>query len=115
MRVVDRTPFGGRPPLPSTAVMGRVLRCTRPDCGKLIDLVEIPGPDVDPDKYVCLDHFGRLRTPGQFRASGFATTNEAPKPEAPSTEPPSTEPPAPPRDLGPEIRHYLDTAFGSAA
>lgn len=92
--------FDRRPPIPMTTVMGRVLSCSR--CSKLVDLVEIPRPDVDPDTYVCLDHF-------QPVANGSRRENEVAPPRR------STEPPAPSRDLASQIRDYHAATFGSAA
>lgn len=89
--------FDDRPRLLPTAVMGRTLTCTR--CGKPIDLVEIPGPDVDPDTYVCLDHFQPVANPAYKR----------------SAIRPTGEPPAPPRDLRQQIRDYHANTFGNAA
>lgn len=94
--------FDDRPRLLPTAVMGRVLRCTRPDCGKLIDLVEIPVRDVDPDTYVCLDHFQPIEG-----------TRNIPVNISP---PEIREPPAPRQPLdAAQIRDWHTTTFGNAA
>lgn len=56
---------------------GRALTCTR--CGLVWDVIDFPVGHINPATYVCPDHLFPVAHPGQFRASGFATTNEAPR------------------------------------
>ncbi len=89
-----------------TDVQGRLLHCTKPGCGKLIDLVEIPAPDIDPDTYVCLDHFRPVESP-----NGSTNASVSPSEIKHTIEPPTL----PPRPLGDQIRDYCAANFGNAA
>ncbi len=39
-------------------VYGRILECRR--CGAHVDVIEIPTRTIDPDQYVCPDHWAPL-------------------------------------------------------